>query len=436
MKANSEAWPWWMILFWQIAALFVITIRGEEFVRSMRMDQVGVDLVQEWASVRNWFTGLPVYEDHAVSLPRHLPEMFGDPNKVRIEIHYNAHPPSSVFLALPLGWLSYGDALLAWNVISLLMIFWSIYLIIRGLDLKIPAWFWLPGLAILLLYNPLKQQVNQGQLNGILLLLLTQAWLAERMGKERWAGFWIGLATVIKLFPGALFLFLLMRCRWRGVITGLFTMLAVTLITILVLGVETYEDYLFTVIPTLNEFRAGKLNSSIWGFWIKLFIGSQSEKVQALAAWPWLAWLGIAISAGLVTWAIGWVAWRSRTQESGDAAFALTLTGMALLSPITWDHSLLLLFMPLFWLWKQVKAGSIVNRLSLFLIVMTFAYNHNAERILLERDKIWPSLMGPAFTLGILSVYFYTLVAMFVLQWTLSRRVLRAEAGFDQRAAT
>ena len=435
MKKENSPWPWWIILTWQMVAVMIIAMRGGTFVQSMCMDDIGVDLVQEWASVRNWFTGLPVYEDHAVSLPRHLPKLFGDATKVRIAIHYNAHPPSSVLIVLPLGLLSYGQALLVWNILSLLLIALAIYQIVRELAIQLPAWFWLPGLALLMLYNPLQQQVNQGQLNGLLLFMLTQAWVADRRGHSRWAGVWLGLATVLKLFPGALFLYLLMRGCWRGLMAGMFTVLAVTLLTVLVLGMETYYDYVQRVIPTLNEFRASKLNSSIWGFWIKLLIGSSLEKVTAWVVMPWLAWLFIGIGCGLVTWAMAWVAWRSQTQEQGDAAFALSLTGMALLSPITWDHSLLLLTMPLFWLWKQIRPGEVVNRVSLFIILAIYGYNLNAERILLERDGIWPVQMGPAFTLGVLSIYFYTLLAMFLMQLYFCRKLLHGQAGTERPPA-
>jgi hypothetical protein len=57
------------------------------------------DFYQDWGSARNHLVGLPVYTSHARSIPRHL----GVPFDPLSSIEYNAHPPTSVLLALPLA---------------------------------------------------------------------------------------------------------------------------------------------------------------------------------------------------------------------------------------------------------------------------------------------------------------------------------------------
>ena len=74
------------------------------------------DFVQEWTSARNWQVGRPVYQDMRESIPFHLPKARpGD-------LHFNAHPPAAVLIALPFGSLSYRAGLRTWNLISLVCV--------------------------------------------------------------------------------------------------------------------------------------------------------------------------------------------------------------------------------------------------------------------------------------------------------------------------
>src|SRR5262249_1107210 len=55
--------------------------------------------------------------------------------------------------------------------------------------------------------------------------------------------------------------------------------------------------------------------------------------------------------------AFAWYVRRARTTEDHDLTFALTVTAMLLLSPISWDHYLLLFLTP-FAIWWTRVAGS------------------------------------------------------------------------------
>lgn len=418
MAPKHDDWPLWMKLVWQLLAVGLFVLRGPEFVQSLRDTSVGVDFLQEWASVQNWLKGRPVYAPLPDTVPVDLPESCRGANVV-FPIRFNAHPPPAVLLALPFSVaLGYFDACLAWNLVSLALLFAAFLLILKELELRIDPWLCLPGLALLLIYNPFRQQMAQGQLNGVLLFLFTLAWRAERRGRERQAGAWIGLAAALKLFPTLFLLFFLVRGRWRAFLAGCTSLLAAFTLTALALGPSAFVDYATIVVPAVNDYRAAKLNASLTGFWIKLLEGSAKEKVAPWIEAPALGRLAIAGGSLLLLGVMAWRARQARSLSEFDRLFSLWLVGMLLLSPITWDHSLLLLTLPLVVLWKET-AGGWVGRGCVLLTLAVFSMNHQAEWLRRMQEGSLPTPLGPAEQLTCCGVLFYTLAILFV--WLAAR---------------
>ena len=74
----------------------------------------------------------------------------------------NAHPPSSVLLALPLARLNYPDAFLAWSLISLAALALSLWIVVRHLGIPFSAWSLAPTLTLLLVCNPIQPADDSG----------------------------------------------------------------------------------------------------------------------------------------------------------------------------------------------------------------------------------------------------------------------------------
>jgi hypothetical protein len=301
------------------------------------------DFYQDWASARNPSQGLPVYAEHAVTVPRYIGRV--DPVCMRNRV--NAHPPTSVLLTLPFAGLDYRAGLLAWNLASLGLLGVSLAIVGRQLAIRPPAWAVLPASALLMFCRPLVQQLIHGQWNLVLLVLVVGAWAADRSDRPRLAGALVGAATAIKLFPGFLFLYFLLRRRWSALVAGFLTLAALTCLTVAVLGAGAYRDYARDVLPQLGSFRSSWFNSSLVGFWTRLFDpATQEEHVEPLWRSAAAARAGILISWAAVTASVTWVVLRAWTRRALDHAFGLAVTGMLLLSPTTWDHGFLLLLLP------------------------------------------------------------------------------------------
>ena len=375
------------------------------------------DYYQDWGSARNYLVGLPVYTEHAISIPRHLGLTL---NPVK-SIDYNAHPPTSVLLALPLAQLSYPDAVLVWNTISLAAFLASLAIVARVLP--VPATLYLPILALLMFCHPLYGNLHAGQLTLILVLLVTAVWAFERSGRPHIAGLVLGTAVTIKLFPAYLAVYYAARRQIRPLQAAMVSCIALTLLTSLVLGWETYRDYVCVILPHQARFRSFGYNLSIAGIWHKLFdpIG---ERGWMTPLWPSpaLACWGTVLSDLAITAAVAICAHRARTASQQDLAFGITVTAMMLVSPVTWDISLPLLLVPIAVIahnaqglrWMPATLASIL------LIVWT-------PQIVLTKLALGGRSLSVApwtFMLGAPSIKFYALMAILGL----GLAALRAQA--------
>src|SRR5262249_15732212 len=146
----------------------------------------------------------------------------------------------------------------------------SVALVVRELGVPFTAFDMLPACALALVSNPFRQQVNQGQLNFVLLMLLTLAWAADRRGRPVSPGAAVGAAAAIKLFPVFIALYFLGRRDWRalgGVALGGGVLMGIAAIA---LGVDTIGTYFRAVVPQANEWRSAWINASLPGLWSKL----------------------------------------------------------------------------------------------------------------------------------------------------------------------
>src|SRR5262249_20004743 len=161
----------------------------------------------------------------------------------RFLIAVNAHPPSSVLLALPLAALDYPDAFLVWSLLSLAALGVSAWLVARQLSLPILPETVAALIALLLVCTPFRAQMGEGQMNLILLLLIVGAWAADRSGRQTPAGVLLGVAVAIKLFPAFLALYFLVQRRWRVLAAAALSFAAIIGVTAAVFGPAVLPSY-------------------------------------------------------------------------------------------------------------------------------------------------------------------------------------------------
>lgn len=353
MDRLGAPWPLRRLCLWWLFLVGVCWVHEDDFHRMLdpELRPLGAafflpDFFQDYGSARNRLEGIPVYAPHAVAVARYLGRQMSPGHPCFLD--YNAHPPTSVLLALPLGWLEFSQAFAVWNILSLACLAASLYLLARGLALPW-TWEWIVPLAtILLACRPFWHQMIQGQMNLMLLLMLTSCWAAARAGRPYLAGGMLAVAAAVKLYPAFMLVYFLGRKDYRAIAATFGFWVLIGTATIMILGWDSCLGFFRDVLPVTSGFRRHCVNMLLVGFWHRLFDNPTVDDVPDDSFFgPALAWALTALSVAAIAWAVLRSARRAATTEAADCAYGLAVIGALLASPITWDHYLLLLMLPL-----------------------------------------------------------------------------------------
>ena len=193
-------------------------------------------------------------------------------------------------------------------------------------------WLVLAALAL----PPVVAELVLGNVHLYILGLLTLAWLGIRYGsgRELIGGAAIGLATLIKVFPGVLLVWLLVTRRYRAFGAAIVAVAVMTIATLPMTGVQAWLDY-----PT-----------------VLANLGPPVDTTDTLAPTVWLApILGFGLARLLVTAAgVGLAVWlglaaRRRPTDlvTVAASFGAAVTASVLIAPAVYQHYLAILVLPM-----------------------------------------------------------------------------------------
>lgn len=257
------------------------------------------------------------------------------------------YPPFAALLFAPLTWVGETPMQVLWTIATLAAVFAIIGMATKRMGLR-PWWMWaigLTGLAIAL--DPIRANLEFGQINVFLILLITMDALGFTPHRIRGIG--IGIAAGIKITPAAYAVIFLVRKDWIAVAQSAGFFLLTALIGWLVRAEASV--YFWT-----NEFFSAERggappyppNQALTGLIARA--GVDSDLAQTIMKPGFLIIAGLAIFA----------AWQlERAGRSVDAFFVLVLA-VVLASPLSVSHHwsgiivlLPLLFRPL----NKVLAG-------------------------------------------------------------------------------
>jgi len=288
-------------------------------------------------------------------------------------------------------------------------------------------------LALLTFCHPLYGNLYYCQLTLILILLVTITWALERSGRSNAAAMVIGAATAIKLFPAYLAVYFAAKGRLRPLLAAAIFFIALTALTAGILGFEAYRDYMQVVLPAQTRFQSLGYNHAVTGFWHKLFnpVG-ENGLVVPLWSCPALAQNGTLVSDLVITLIVAAMAYRARTAPQRDLAFASVVTAMVLVSPVTWDTSLLLLLVPIAVMAHQAHGQCRMQVALLAIGILIWLPQQALTKLALGgpigRPVSWVFMLGPP------SLKFYALLGLFALEVVGFRSARTASRGVDGSA--
>jgi glycosyl transferase family 87 len=256
-------------------------------------------------------------------------------------VHIFSYPPAMMFVFLPFSAVSFPAAKLIWLVLSLLMIGWALWLLVRWFAFERLTVFGLLFLAAI--FHPLRNTVDIGQVNALIFLGMTGFWVLYRQGHDVAAGVVLGMTTAIRLHPGLLVLYLLWRRQFRVGGVALAAACAMSAGATGVFGLRDSAIYFEQVAPKFAVPLISVENHSLAGFLATVAHACGWGLSGQVVGPSWLAW-GAALVVIGVTLLI--VSRGRQTPGSGrlsDIDLALLLAAIPLATPNTTVCHLLVL---------------------------------------------------------------------------------------------
>jgi hypothetical protein len=167
--------------------------------------------------------------------------------------HYCYPPPFAVLMA-PLGdpwpwtadragYLPFWVSVAVWYVVSVLLVGFTVHTLAKAvLPDAVPGsrrWWYARTVPVYVCVGGIGYTLSRGQVNVLLVALVAGMFAAAMRQRPVRAGLWLAAAIALKVIPGLLILFPLVRRQWRagvGVALGLFALLGV--VPVAVWGVE------------------------------------------------------------------------------------------------------------------------------------------------------------------------------------------------------
>ncbi len=196
-----------------LLAVLALAFRTLQFAALTGEIQWGYDFSAYWAAASSLLAGTSVY----------TPEQLAGPYAPQVQYLY-LYPPPLAAVLMPLAALfptDYRAAAWVWTALGSIVLAWSVLALARSERLaeRFPVlagrgrWLLVAGAFA---FPPVVGELVMGNVHLLLLGLLTAAWLGVRRASPRGdllAGVAVGVAAVIKVFPGLLLLWFLLTRR-------------------------------------------------------------------------------------------------------------------------------------------------------------------------------------------------------------------------------
>lgn len=311
-----------------LAVLALAALAHAIYAISYAFTRSGPDFWILFKGARDWARGGSMYD-----LQEILTNHFGHVFKV---------PPFYGMLFLPFVFQDGLTVLFYHRVLNTLLVTLTALIWLRMWNLP---WFWGAAMALILLNaRPVADTMAYGQIDLMLLFLLTLALWALRERRDVLAGILIAIGTLFKIYPVLLLGFVFFKRRWGGLIGFAIGMLACNGLAIAVVGWEMHRFYLLHVVPNIGGATAWVENQTIAGFIARLIEPPGNASIFENRI---LALLANAIGAAIILLAC---VVALRPADSRSPLFALQygqfLLLMVLVVPAAWMHYETLLFVP------------------------------------------------------------------------------------------
>jgi hypothetical protein len=335
-----------------LLAMIAVVYRAAGFLYLTTLPQWGYDLSFYWTAAQHLIHGEPIYSAAQLAGP-YAPQ--GQDGFL--------YPPPFAAAMVPFALLTPGGPQIAewlWSAIGLVFLVFCVPALARSERVaeRFPLLAGRRGLyplvAAAVAFAPVIDELSIGNVHLLLLGLLTAGWLGLRRQDRTgdWiAGFALGIAGVIKVFPAVLFLWLLIVRRYRAAGAMLVGAAAFALVTLPITGLDPWRQFP-TVLANLSAVTdtTDTISPTVW---LAPYLGF------GVARWGVMA-VGLAIL--VVT------AWRERDARVPAMSFAIAVVVSVLIAPNVFHHYLAIFVLPFV---VALGAGTRLSLLAIAYLLMS-----------------------------------------------------------------
>jgi hypothetical protein len=333
----------------------VILIGGMIFVRA-RISAASFDF-QSSNFAFFWLAGRMVIEgenpyDEAQYLAGH--KTYGikwQPNKIF------PYPLPLAIFCIPLGYLSLSTAYITWQIITLVSVAVTIYILLNHWKEAAPRRLFVPIFASMFFFGPLYLILHTGSIGAFAMLAILGAILLLQKDKSLLAGILLSL-TILKPPQGLTILLLagiwfLARRDWKAILG-----VAIGGISLLIIGMiqDPFWIFKFSRASQAVMDRTLGVHSNVWAF----------SYLACKGAAPCSTLLGAAGSLTLLGLG-GFFLWKNQARLSAWEAFNVILPVAFVSTIYLWAYDQLPYIIPIVWI-----IGTLVERTKSYLYVFIF----------------------------------------------------------------
>jgi hypothetical protein len=282
-----------------------------------------VDFATLWTAARDFSLGGSLYKPAEV-----VANHFGAVFKV---------PPFYGMLLLPFARMEMRHALALDRILDLALYLACAAFLVGWLRPRVGARLALAAVATVLgLMQPAFDAIAYGQIDVVLLLLLTLALRALRADRPAAVGLTVALAALLKLYPLVLVLFLAARRGGRAVAWTAGWLVALIAVAVAVMGGREHVVYATEVLPRIGGGTGWVENQTLNGFLCRLLAAAPRPEPVHDPVIDLLTWGGFALIGGVSARVAARAA--ARHSIATELAFGIFVVVMVLAVPAAWIH--------------------------------------------------------------------------------------------------
>ncbi len=263
------------------------------------------------------------------------------------------YPPTTFLFLFPFGLISIDIAQKIWTILSFSSLVGTIFVILKVATKRFSLLTFLLIYSFSMLSFPVKFTLGMGQVNLILLFLLSLCFFFYQRKQFYVAGILLGVASSIKLIPIFLLLFFIRKKAFGVVGACIITFISLGVFSMFLFGESLIRQYIFEVLPNISTAgNSAYYNQAFTGFLSRIAVPNDIARIINYSL------LGVLLF-------VSFILTNPKTQNALRELmeYGIFVTAILIGGGLAWQHHFVLLIIPYTALFLFIKSE---RRLLLF----------------------------------------------------------------------